>query len=112
MWVFPQDEIGAGRRITSPELAVVQDADRYRLTGQRIFLSRPVTCHLTMPFLSEVHTRLSPKASCVRVIMPFVQATSVLVQAGRHRGNRHCKVFHIWRQVSTALVQSSNSAQK
>ena len=40
MWVFPQDEIGVGRRVTSPELAVVQDADRYRLTGQRIFHSR------------------------------------------------------------------------
>ncbi len=60
MWVFPQDEIGAGRRITSPELAVVQDADRYRLTHPHTFLSCLVTWHLTTPFLSEVHTRLSP----------------------------------------------------
>ncbi len=43
MWVYLQDEIGAGRRITSPELAVVQDADRYRLTGQHAFLSCLVT---------------------------------------------------------------------
>lgn len=110
MWVFPQDEIGAGRRITSPELAVVQDADRYRLTGQHIFPSCLVTWHLNEPSLSVVRTELSLKTACVT--MPFIQATSVVVQAGCHRGNRHCKVFHVWGQVSTALVRSSNSAQK
>jgi hypothetical protein len=104
VWVFSQDEIGAERRITSPELAVVQDADRYKLAVHHTFLSRLVTWHLTTPFLLDVHTRVSPEASYVSVKMPFIQATSMLVQAGCHRGNRHCKVFHVWRQVSTALV--------
>lgn len=44
------------------------------LADQHTFLSHLVTLHLAMPFLSGMHTTLSLKAACLRVIVPLIQA--------------------------------------